>query len=401
MQLRRLFRVVNGGTPRSNPENWDGDIPWATPVDLGAANGGYLGQTARSITSSGLATGSAAVPPGSLIVSTRAPIGYVVETTMAMAFNQGCHGLVPTRRLSIRYFRYLLLAQAPVLAAYGQGSTFLELSSDGLASLEVLAPSTVQQDDIADYLDRGTGKVDRLTRLREQQAAVLDERLQVLRDEWVRTQYARWGRVPLRRMLSSIEQGWSPQCDAAEAAGDEWGVIKTSAVSSGSFRPAENKTLPPEITPDRRWIIRDGDLLMVRGSGSAGAVGQVAVANTEGRHLMLCDLVYRLIPKGPACPQYLAAALTAPAVRSYIEGAIRSDVGLTLKLRGDDVRMLPVPSAPASKQHSEWEALAEMCRTTQALALTLNAQSALLRERRLALIVAAVTGELRIPKVTA
>lgn len=137
-RLRRLFRVVNGGTPTSDPDNWDGDVRWATPIDLGRVNGRHLTSTDRTLTTEGLMTGSRSVPAGSLIVSTRAPIGYIAETTATTAFNQGCRGLVPVVELDTRYFRYQLGAITDRLTAAGQGSTFVELSSDALAATEVV-----------------------------------------------------------------------------------------------------------------------------------------------------------------------------------------------------------------------------------------------------------------------
>src|SRR5271157_1993578 len=97
MQLRRVFRVINGGTPTSDPANWNGSVPWATPVDLGRSHGGVIRDTDRTLTIDGLRAGSSLVPGGSLIVSTRAPIGYVAEVAEPTAFNQGCRGLVPQR----------------------------------------------------------------------------------------------------------------------------------------------------------------------------------------------------------------------------------------------------------------------------------------------------------------
>ena len=70
--VRRLFRVVNGGTPVADPKNWDGPIAWATPVDLARANGTLLDRTDRHITEDGLRSGSRAVPPAALIV----PFGH-------------------------------------------------------------------------------------------------------------------------------------------------------------------------------------------------------------------------------------------------------------------------------------------------------------------------------------
>src|SRR5262245_35639618 len=79
-RLKRFFRVENGSTPRSeDPTYWDGDIPWATPDDLGRLRTTVLHETARSITRAGYEScGTRLVPAGSMVLSTRAPIGHLV-----------------------------------------------------------------------------------------------------------------------------------------------------------------------------------------------------------------------------------------------------------------------------------------------------------------------------------
>lgn len=178
--IRRVFRVVNGGTPTSDEANWQGEVMWATPVDLAGVDGGRIVSTARTLTREGLHSGSAAVPAGSIVLSTRAPIGYVVETTSELAFNQGCRGLVPRAEVDVRYFRYQLLARRPDLVALGLGSTFAELSSDALASVKVAYPSLRVQRELADQLDAQTARIDALIRKTGQVIDRLTERRQAL-----------------------------------------------------------------------------------------------------------------------------------------------------------------------------------------------------------------------------
>jgi type I restriction enzyme S subunit len=184
-QVRRAFRVVNGGTPTSDEENWDGTVPWATPVDLGMVNGGRLLTTQRSLTELGLRAGSACVPGGSLIVSTRAPIGYVAEVAQRTAFNQGCRGLVPTVDLELRYFRYQFSALKKELQSRGQGSTFSELSSEGLAGIPLRVPDLQAQRAIADYLDAETARIDALIEKKAKVVRLLQERaLAIVSGAW-------------------------------------------------------------------------------------------------------------------------------------------------------------------------------------------------------------------------
>jgi type I restriction enzyme S subunit len=179
-QLRRIFRVVNGGTPTSDPRNWGGGVAWATPVDLARVNGGRIHDTDRNLTAGGLKNGSRLIPAASLIVSTRAPIGYVVECSIPMSFNQGCRGLVARGKVDIRYYRYQLLALVERLEALGQGSTFVELSGDALSAVDIAAPAFEVQRSIADYLDHETARIDAITVTLERQIELLRERRQAL-----------------------------------------------------------------------------------------------------------------------------------------------------------------------------------------------------------------------------
>ncbi|WP_296604648.1 N-6 DNA methylase [Nocardioides sp.] len=146
--LRRVVRIVNGGTPTPEDENWGGDVHWATPVDINNADG-FLRATLRTVTEQGL--GNARVlPPGSVLVSSRAPIGSVAVTEIATTFNQGCKGLVMTGGfLTAECLAYQLMASKGLLESLGQGTTFMEINSDKLASVPVVVPPPEYQDGAA------------------------------------------------------------------------------------------------------------------------------------------------------------------------------------------------------------------------------------------------------------
>ena len=96
--LQRWFDIVNGGTPTSSEEAyWDGDTVWLTPDDLGQNEGAWIGAGRRTITEEGVGNSSARVTPaGSVVLSTRAPIGHLAITGVPAATNQGCRTLVPS-----------------------------------------------------------------------------------------------------------------------------------------------------------------------------------------------------------------------------------------------------------------------------------------------------------------
>lgn len=296
-----------------------------------------------------------------------------------------------------RYLHYLLRSE-PYKAEIGRISKNMppngfELSWDQFRRLEVPLESLTQQRAIADFLDAETARIDFLIAKRQKMRVLLSARIASFHEQWFSVLARRYTAVPLRRFLATLEQGWSPVCEAVVAEPSEWGVLKTSAVSSGRFIATENKRLPDDQPPDPRWRVSDGDLLMTRGSGSRTAVGQVSVACTDGRRLMLSDLVYRLrLTRGET--EFMAEVLRSPQVRSLIEQSIRTDAGQTLKIRGDDIRALPVPAVPIEFQSDITREL-HVFRSDPSRALEASGrQIDLLRERRQALITAAVTGQI-------
>lgn len=181
LPIRRVFKVVNGGTPTADEANWNGRIPWATPADFGAQFS-HLSATRRSLTPVGAATGSTVAPSGSILVSTRAPIGYVALAREDMAFNQGCRALVPRIPCDPRFFGYQLEARADSIRAEGLGTTFAELSSEKLASFPVSVPPPHEQRRIADFLDAETTRIDALVRAYDRVKSLASERAQTMID---------------------------------------------------------------------------------------------------------------------------------------------------------------------------------------------------------------------------
>ena len=164
LPLKRIFRIVNGSTPRVGDESsWDGDIFWATPEDLGSLDGSTIRETRRRLTKTGYEScGTTLMPAGSIILSTRAPIGHLAIAGAEMCTNQGCKGLIPRGEDDTRFYYYLLQAACQELQSRGQGTTFQELGYQNLATLPVPQPDIREQREIADFLDRKTQEIDGL-----------------------------------------------------------------------------------------------------------------------------------------------------------------------------------------------------------------------------------------------
>jgi type I restriction enzyme S subunit len=114
----------------------------------------YIGQSTRTITDEGLQNSSARLlPPHSVILSSRAPIGHLVINTEPMATNQGCKGLIPGSRIDHKFFYYYLTSTVDLLNSLGTGATFKELSGGKLKEVPVPVPPLPEQQRIVGILD--------------------------------------------------------------------------------------------------------------------------------------------------------------------------------------------------------------------------------------------------------
>ena len=124
--LNQLLTIIGGGTPKtSNPENWDGNIPWFSVVDTPKMGDVFVVNTEKSITRAGLDGSSARlVPKGTTIISARGTVGNLAIAGRDMTFNQSCYGLQGTGGAG-DYFVYLVALQmVDQLKAMAHGSVF-------------------------------------------------------------------------------------------------------------------------------------------------------------------------------------------------------------------------------------------------------------------------------------
>ena len=152
----RVFAVEAGGTPKSDVEEyWNGDVLWATLVDLPA--GDFVTQihnTRRKITKVGLAQSAAKLlPPNSVIVSTRATIGRIAINRQPVATNQGFKNIVirDEQQALPEFVAYMVKQLVPAMQALATGGTFTELSKSRFCELEIpLPPLDVQREIVAE-----------------------------------------------------------------------------------------------------------------------------------------------------------------------------------------------------------------------------------------------------------
>lgn len=151
--LGGICQVLGGGTPRTDTAiYWGGDIQWFTPTEVGHKK--FVSSSNRTITSNGLKnSGAKLLPKGTVLLTTRATIGECSIATVECCTNQGFQSLVPIEGFSISEYLYqVLLTKKEELLRKANGSTFKEISTQGVKDIPINFPKLPEQTKIADFL---------------------------------------------------------------------------------------------------------------------------------------------------------------------------------------------------------------------------------------------------------
>ncbi|MCL2929754.1 MAG: restriction endonuclease subunit S [Trichodesmium sp. MAG_R01] len=137
-------KVVGGSTPSTkNPDYWEnGHIYWTTPKDLSSLQSSVLLDTDRKITELGLTQiSSGLLPKGTLLLSSRAPIGYLAISEIPVAINQGYIAMICNQELSNYYVLHWTKNNMDVIVGRANGTTFLEISKSNFRSIDIIIPN--------------------------------------------------------------------------------------------------------------------------------------------------------------------------------------------------------------------------------------------------------------------
>jgi type I restriction enzyme S subunit len=153
-RLGEIAKIVGGATPSTKtPEYWDGDVPWITPKDLSGFDGIYIGNGSRNLSESGLRNSSAKIlPAGTVLYTSRAPIGYVAIASTSVTTNQGFKSLILNDGFVPEFVFYLLKNSKSEIESHASGGTFAEISAKAMAEVEIEIPDEAHQRAIANVL---------------------------------------------------------------------------------------------------------------------------------------------------------------------------------------------------------------------------------------------------------
>ena len=154
-----------------------------------------------------------------------------------------------------------------------------------------------------------------------------------------------WKEVILKNCITSIDSGWSPQCESYPANSSEWGVLKTTSVDWSGFNSSFNKKLPLELTPRKEIEVKPLDILVTR-AGPTERVGVVSVVPHSVRSkLMISDKLIRLKSNEENNPLFLGISLSSVKCQNQLQsktsGLAKSQTNISQKILGEVLLKLP------------------------------------------------------------
>lgn len=329
--LSEIGTIVGGATPSTkNTSFYDGNIPWLTPKDLSVNSNKFIFRGERNITEAGFNSCSCKMlPKGSVLFSSRAPIGYVAIAANDMCTNQGFKSVIPNEETDSEFLYYLLKYNKDNIASQGSGTTFAEVSGKTMKEIEVMVPKeTDDQRRIASILS----SLDRKIELNNKINADLEEMAQAIFKNWfVDFEPFKDGKF-VDSELGMIPEGWkvgSPYEYAKVVYGAPYKSAKFNDNGEGlplirirDLKDCNPQFYTPEILPQTEYV-NMGDIV-------AGMDAEFVPHIWKGNTGLLNQRVCKLMPQQTSISNLFVLYLMKPElefVQSYKTGTTVSHLG--------------------------------------------------------------------------
>ncbi|EBX1892721.1 TPA: restriction endonuclease subunit S [Salmonella enterica subsp. enterica serovar Havana] len=350
VKLKDCCEVVGGATPKRNVAfYWDGDIPWITPKDVSNLSEPYIYEAPEYISKAGYKSAATyMLPVGTVLLTSRAPIGNVAIAGIELCTNQGFKSLIPGRNVHNKYLYHCIKRFVPQLELLGNGATFKEVSKSVVENFEIPLPPFEEQKRISDILD----KVDGIRQKREQAIKIADDFLRAIFLDIFGDPVKnpkRWGVTSLLE-YGSFKNGMN------FSKGESGTVLKCLGV--GDFKSLATITCMKNIgeielnsLPSDDYLLKDGDIVFVRSNGNKALVGRCLTIYPGKEKVTFSGFCIRYrIGNSAIVPEYLNFLFRTPSMKQQM---LSGGQGANIQnISQGTLSALKIPVPPLEKQQA-------------------------------------------------
>lgn len=320
-RLGDICEIVTGATPKTNiKEFWDGDINWITPAEL-TEDTYIINESLRKITTEGVEkTGLKSFPKGTVILSSRAPIGKVAIAGCEMYCNQGFKNLICSKQINNRFLYWYLKGHKEYLNSLGRGATFKEISKAIVENIEICLPTLEKQEKYADILEQCNGIIQiKKGQLRKLDTLVKSRFAEMFGDP-IRNPKG-WKVVTIGDIVTEVRYGTSKP--AVE--GGKYPYLRMSNLTAdGHLDLNDLKYIDISDDEVEKCVVRKGDVLFNR-TNSIDLVGKTAVFDLQD-DMVIAGYIIRVRLNEKILPEVLSQYMNLEALkdilRSMAKGAV-------------------------------------------------------------------------------
>jgi type I restriction enzyme S subunit len=376
VRLGEVCKVVGGSTPDSaNPDFWDGEVVWVTPTDLGKNHAMVIKSSSRKITTLGYESCSTEMlPTGTVIMSSRAPIGHLAIAGVPLCTNQGCKSFIPGPSVNSQFLYWLLKWDLPALRKLGSGATFAEVSKSQLEQVRVVLPPLPEQKRLAALLNNRLATVERARiALQTQFNAAKALPAAFLRQAFPKPGEELGSAWSWVRLADKVE--FLTAKSIASAGDTTVRAITTACLSECGFDAAGIKTASMWSHDISFCRCVSGEILVAR-SNTPDLVGRASIYLGYPEDIVATDLTIRIRTHDGYDPMFLSGFLSSLFVRGFWKQNSGGASGSMKKIGRKQVGCLSIPLPPLSEQKRLAARLNEQIAAAAKLRKSLEAQLA-------------------------
>jgi type I restriction enzyme S subunit len=269
MALGEVAEVVGGGTPsRNTPAFWGDDHYWITPSEVVAIDGKMASHSKEKISNLGLASSGAKLhPPGTILMTSRASIGFAAIAVEDICTNQGFQSLRCGKALDNWFALHQIRHRRAELQQLAAGSTFLEVSGSNIRSFPFVIPPLPEQKKIAEILsgiDTAINKIATAIVKSDTALTGIFAELDLI---------AAAGKISTLGEIARVQNGYAFQSSIFTEDSAGIPLVRISNISGGLVDTSKSKRIPQTLAALGEYKVSRGDILIAMSGATTGKIG--------------------------------------------------------------------------------------------------------------------------------